>query len=353
MALHVVDISPSTIRDVEDLCRVGRYESVEQFLALAIRNQVLLEKQRSTSGDEGRPDEPRGWHQPPSERQVDTEAGLGTAAVDRSAVEPDLLRARRGLGRPAEVLTARPTLGPLFGQYYRFLPLKLVTRLLAYECQTELPELAPFAQRAVGQAFAFAQRLQKVAGAAKSSLSTGFPTRVRDEARSRIRFEYQYVGRRRADGRLDGFGTDMGLFDIKVNGKTARIGLSEGGYEFACLSNPLLDENGTLPLSDEEVRFLLARIRDHLPDEHRHMVEILRAVRHGCTTPASLAYDLGKFYAGRFGGQWTEAKINLTRSGGVSRLLEMRVLGSKKEGVRVVYSVDEGAAQAISDGGQA
>src|SRR5262249_10189486 len=103
MAVHVCDIDAKSLAEIGRYIDAGRYGSVDEFLVVALRNQLVLERSQPIKG------------------QVRDQ---GTTANVRSAhsgyrlddVPPEITLASTGT----------PGRGPLFGQFYRYLPLKFV-----------------------------------------------------------------------------------------------------------------------------------------------------------------------------------------------------------------------------------
>ena len=350
MAMHLIDISGDDLKDIKVFVGQGRFESVEEFLNVALRNQLLLERQHQlltpTALEDGAI--PQQHYQtvtgsvtkPPEAAGRSSAASLFPPAVDCESILA--LQDREDV-----LLDSKPTTrGPLFGQFYRFLPLKIVLRIVAANSRQGMPEIGAVARQVVQIANTVGnilrERERDKQSAIQFSLATGVPSEERDLRKSSARFESQYLGRIKKSGQADGFGFALGFLGWREDKDQVRIGLTDPGYRFAMFKNPVLDAGGDSPLSPAEACHLTSWIRERLPYEYEHMEQILSFVRGGANTPSTLAQLMLQFYLDRFGDErWTIPKANLTRSGGVSRLVEMQVLQAVKEGPRVIYAVNE------------
>ena len=346
MAVHLIDISGPELEAIRTLVQGGRFAAVEDFLQVAVRNQLVLERARQP----GMTLQPAPVAAPPNQKRISKAAPdamvAGQVTWDMPGLEPFEVE-----NLPASAIPTLPAPGlgpgPLFGQFYRFLPVKLVLRALAVESAGGFPEFKGFSKKAVAAAKLLAEVLAGLpVRTSPLSLTTGLPSEDRDAGKSAARFEAQYVGRVRSSGQPDGFGFAVGfLAAAKEDGASMRVGLTEAGLAFVRLRNPTLDDRETTPLSSEEARFIVKWFRDNLPDEFTHMREVVAAVRRGSNTPTSMAQAMMQFYEHTFRQErWTPPKANLTRSGAVSRLIEMQLLGASKEGQRVMYAVNEALA---------
>lgn len=324
MGIQLVDMSPGDFAQVKELVSAGRFSSAEEFLQTAIRNQLLLERQGA-----------------PAVRSSDA----APPASDPSRWSVVSLPSNNPVEAP-ELAAPR---GPLFGQFYRFLPLKFVLRFVATQTATALVDLRAIEDE-VGVEGAKLAAALRGAEQGDVALSTGFPSDDRDSRKSRDRFTAQYLGRPTSSGAVGGFGVVLGLLGSKpAREKDAvQVALTKAGLQFVRLRNPVLDDGQKVPLSVDEISFLWELISKRLPDERDHMREAVRAIRSGANTPTELAGSLSKFYKKRFSDEdWSEAKVNLTRSGAVSRLSEMSVVKPEKSGSRVTYEVNDEVAKKL------
>jgi len=335
MALYLINISPDNQRVIDELIKSRRYESLEHFVEVAIRNQIVYETQQE---------------------ELRLSAFKGVATRKNRVVKATTTGEYKLEPRPLWAFSdsnikplpnVQPAKGPLWGQFYRFLPLKLVIRLLADAQRESLVDLESFGKRILPEVLHLAKQLrladndgQTVGGL---SLSAGFPSPERDLGKSWKRFCSQYIGRVRSDGTLDGFPAALGFVGVECQKDKTIIGLTKIGIQFASLFNPVLDDGViTQPLSEEEVSFLIYHIVREMPGESSQLREIVKLISNGLNTPKELDLHLGKYYKKRFPNEnWTFAKVSVMRAGAVSRLAEMGLVVVIKKGGLVKYLLQQ------------
>jgi hypothetical protein len=297
----ITDILPAEYESIKALVERGAYLSVQQFVATAVSNQLHLESSAS---------EPEGI----AEKRVEIERPLSL----------------EGLGLPAATPVTFETVplkdAPLWGQYYRFLPLKVVLRVVANSTKLAPIELASVAWTVSSTARGFAKKLGGLASLLDVSPLPGFPATSGGQlkmAKSENRFLAQYLGTVGKDGRTRGFPFELGFLALE-NGSPARIALSPAGLKFVNLVNPLIDTEDThaLPLGAEESEMVLQHVAKFLPEELRQIRELFSKLARGPETPASLDAHFIGYYKNRFG-SWSDAKCRTMRAGLTSRCIEL------------------------------
>ena len=234
----------------------------------------------------------------------------------------------------------------LWGQYYRFLPVKLATRVLSNLSEKKMPRLYDFLDACTAEALKLRPALVKIDKKERiehgERLSASFPT---NEDKSMKRFAHQYlVYIRGSDGKLDGMMPSLRFANITVEDNVVSIGLTKFGLDFSRIVNPTLDNTGTQPLSQEEKEFLFNHIADNLPKEYEHMMTSVSAISSGINSRDELNQTLSKFYSKYHSGdEWSEAVVNTMRSGLFSRMTELGIITRDKKGRNVTYDLsDEG-----------
>src|SRR5437667_8772645 len=117
----ITDILPEEYESIKALVERGAYLSIQQFVATAVGNQLHLESTAS---------EPEGI----AEKHVEIQRALSLEGLGLPAATPVTLE------------TVPPKDAPLWGQYYRFLPLKVVLRVVANSTKLAPTELASIAR---------------------------------------------------------------------------------------------------------------------------------------------------------------------------------------------------------------
>ncbi|MCG8554028.1 MAG: hypothetical protein MJD61_01885 [Proteobacteria bacterium] len=159
-----------------------------------------------------------------------------------------------------------------------------------------------------------------------------------------LRYASQFVASTNSNGQLSGLLVSFKLINRLV-GSRSPVGLTEAGWAFAALKNPVLDQPEGLAdaprFTPEEVGFLLKHIARSVPAERFAYRSILEAVEAGNTSPDSLDRALSKY---RSQGQDREAStsfLSSQRSGAVSRMSDLGLVQRSRAGVRVEYGITE------------
>jgi DNA-binding transcriptional ArsR family regulator len=346
----MIDITPDSLKQIQHLINLGRYQNLEQFLATAFRNQLVLEN--STIGQKQSDSFPSVTDDRGIQRELDTEVSAVT-------IEP---RASWSAAQAQTVSlpSAQPVQDPLWGQFYRFLPLKLVLRLLTSIAEIRAVSLIGFRETAIIEAVYLSDLLRSADVRRKSlgmlPLSVAFPNPKRPE-KSQRRFLTQYVGLFSKQGSLTGFPSDMGFLVHPKDGDDNAIQLSGAGAEFARIPNPVLDSGDlSSPLSPEEVAFLVNYVAKVMPGEKRQMVGLLSAISRGADAPSELQKRMSEVYEPYYRTEmaaepWSRKKVALMTSGALSRLVEMGYVLRQRDGQHVRYELSgdwESAAQVLS-----
>ena len=317
----VVDIPDELVARVRTAVADGSYDDPEQFLELALRNQLEMEESEQSSlpsfGEAvggGRP-----------EQQKLLTAAHATESEVKEANDPDTSDHLEDLSwRSFEVQTVAPPDesrlddGPLWGQYNRF---REETAATAREYGLRLEEIDDLQDRGRGE-----------------KLSSALPTSDKKD-RSLERFKTHFVGQLETSGELTGAAPDLRFVDIHPDEKT--FGLTDAGLEFASIRNPLLDEGieAEQSLSAEEREFYVKHVRSSVTEEYEAMQFLADAVMEGINRPTSLTEKVAEL-----NDNWSESQAKTVRSGLVSRMVELGLLSRHRVGARGTgYDVtDEG-----------
>jgi len=328
MAIYLVSVGPEHIKAIAKLIERGNYTSVEQFLAVAVTNQLTYERQDAESRNA-------------QTHMAAQKKAHAAVQIENSDLQAFALR---------ETQVAMPdvqhnrTSQLLWGQYYRFLPLKAALRLMINSFG-ERPFFLHDAHKIVqDRIMTLADYLEsRRAGEGLMRLDVGFPSRSRDLERSIGRFIVQYVGKCAGNGTLTGFPSMMGLLAKARPEDDCAVQFTDAAVSFAQLTNPILDGPSTLePLAIEERRFIVKHICDALPMEASHMKLVASAIESGNNTPKKLLGALLDFYRATYSDrELSESQTTLMRSGCISRLVELGVVTSSRTGGRARYSISE------------
>lgn len=224
---------------------------------------------------------------------------------------------------------------PLWGQLYRFLPLKVGVRVLANLCADVPVDIERFHESASEIAHRFRFHLMDLDRRNRSGvgekLATSFPTGKRESIR---RYITQFLlNARPTDGNHTGFMARMYFASINDDDGECFVCPTQAGLDFAGLPNPVLDVgNSSEPLSTEEVDFLLGHLSGSVKAEYEHLLAFLTLLRDGPMGGEELNAGLQGYYLGfqKKGSQWSDAMINTMRSGVTSRTIELGLASRKR-----------------------
>lgn len=348
----VVDIPDPLVGRVKEVVKDEGYENSQEFVATAIENQLELEEsdveefvtldeavaEFGTNGSENRE----------GVEEVETD-GLGKRTYDTvpTVTPPD---------------DDRRNSGPLWGQYNKIFPAKLVVRRLANvvrdlnEDGTSTPQdgihwidLEQF-QEETGQlarnyGLQIKEQDEKQARGRGEKLSAGLPT-GKDTEKSISRFQAHFVGQSKLDGSIAG-ATPSLLFVNISDEEVSRIGITDAGLAFAELYNPLLDKgpDAEESLSMDEREFYINHVRDDLPAEYEAMVTTANAIADGEDRPDELTDQVRQLED-----DLSESKAKTMRSGIVSRMHELGLIERERVGQRgIAYTLTGSGEALVSD----
>ena len=353
----VVDVPDDLVGRVKSVVEGEGYENAQEFVKTAIENQVEIEE----SGEVG--------FKTLEEAVSEFDDGTSEDAQQRDVKTQEL--GTDGLGKRDydTVPTVSPpdddrlSSGPLWGQYNKIFPAKLVVRRLANvireqnEDGTSTPQdgilwvdLERFREETGRLARDYGLQIkeydQKRSRGRGEKLSSGLPTGENTE-KSVGRFQTHFVGRSKRDGSLTGASPSLMFVQI-TDEDVGRIGITEAGLEFAELYNPLLDigPDADESLSTDECEFYLKHVQSELPAEYEAMVTAAKAIGEGDDRPNELTDRIAQLRE-----SWSESKANTMRSGIVSRMHELGLIKRERVGQRgISYTLTEAGEGLTFDG---
>lgn len=362
------DCNRRTKTEIDGLMATGRYRDLGELVAVAVANLAVLHARVATEGTvviDGGPRESG------SNGRVRAEQKIRPAARDRSddAVagwrssllpvdEPPERFAPISLS-PSEPGRPVPLTNWVFGQFNRLLPAKVNCRMLAHLIRHE-PNgvgLSTSATTIVRHAAVLGDYLASLDRRYEidrdQALATAFPRTGNEGDKGRMRYANQFVANSNKAGELSGLLIDLKLIN-SVPGKEPRLLLTEPGWNFARLPNPIIDGSTDLAenlpltkLTDEEQRFLLDHIQASVPVERFAYSAITEAINGGADTPSELDAALLK-YAPRDKRNNTSF-LSSQRSGAVSRMSDLGLICRIRDGVKVRYAVTDAARALLSN----
>ncbi|MFQ5910497.1 MAG: hypothetical protein ACE5IJ_07225 [Thermoplasmata archaeon] len=339
----VLDIDPDTYERVLSLIRDRRYRDLQEFASAAFVNQLTIEGQEA-----GSPFELDVGHDFSVSSQEDVPGthpgGRSQSGIGRNSVKWDQV-STVAMPRPDG-----PFSGYIWGQYNKFLPLKVALRQLASVSVqkgpwVELSKIQRLASQAAAHIGGDLRRAESRLGKdLLERLSTGFPKGF-SEVKSIERFESQFVGHITKDGVIYGMPGNIGFANIVEKAGHTLIGLTKLGLEFCRLTNPVID-NGKLerPLSQEEADSYLDHVTEALPKECRAMRLILNAIEENKDSPDQMTERLRTLRE-----NWSGAVLNTMRVGLLSRMWDLGLIQRNRAGQRVDYSLTDRGTTWLED----
>ena len=237
----------------------------------------------------------------------------------------------------------------IFGQFNRLLPVKASCRALAHllDGKPNGVSLDEAASRISEEALTLGRLLahrDKLSGTKRDeALSTAFPSPDREIEKSRLRYANQFVASISKQGKVSGLLMDLKLIN-HTGTKNPRLQLTEAGWGFAKLRNPVLDGDApeaTQKFTAEERSFLLNHISSSVPAEDFAYRTIIEAVDGGVQTPDELDVVLREHVSQDAGRSLTKSFLASQRSGAVSRMADLELITRERTGVKVFYVVTD------------
>lgn len=317
---YAFELDPKKWELIQELLREGRYETVAQFVAVAIENQFQLEAIAVEQG------------------------AMSLAGQSTNRTNPDLPPKLSSPGETPALVQAKEGTNDeiVWGLYNRIFPVKITLRVLAQLLVSErsktielrmLRDEAALQARRLGKELALKDRSR--AHGRSGKLATGLPFRRGDK--SLDRFKNMFVGTVSNKGKSDGFPALLKFVVLQKLDGHAVASLTPAGYKFSSLENPILDElpeASRVALSTAESDFYTAHILDVLPREWDICCRILEGIPDGNDSPDSVDGIIRGSVPGL-----NPSLIAATRAGIISRLDELGLVQRRQDGLRVSYSL--------------
>ena len=237
----------------------------------------------------------------------------------------------------------------IFGQYNKLLPTKVSCRALAHLLNNKpngvplAPSTSEIAEEALALGIFLADHDKKHGTKRDHALSTAFPSLNREVEKSRLRYASQFVAGVNKRGQISGLLTDLKLVN-HTGSKKPYLKLTKAGWNFVVLRNPVLDNDTPKiieRLSIAEKHFLLDHISSSVPAEDFAYRTILAKVEVGANTPDKLDSALQEYVSKDKSKNLTKSFLASQRSGAVSRMADLGLIGRERNGVKVLYVVTD------------
>lgn len=372
---------PETKKDLDNLLLSGQYKDYTEIISSAVANLAVLQQELSQTGAIiiGSGDSWEGHRISAAMEENRKEAGqepLGTLPeiqpkpIKRSVSQPDQIPSIfliNGVKVPQSALAAPPSdvwvnghEVPLdrwlFGQYNKLLPAKANCRALVnlMDGKTKGVPLEEAALKIAEEATTlgdFLIRLDEQHGIGRDdALSTAFPSTGGNSEKARLRYANQFVASVNNQRQVSGLLIDLKLINF-TRGKDIRLLLTEVGWHFASLPNPILDspqETLAHKFSAEEIDFLLNHIAHSVPAEDFAYRTIIAAIAQGADTPEKIDAALEKYVTKSKKRDLSKSFLSSQRSGAISRMADLGLVTRVRDGVRVLYVITEKGSEFTS-----
>jgi hypothetical protein len=354
-----INISERTKGELDRLLELGQYRDYSEAIEVAIANQALLHGNPHLHGDLGHPAQSRSFEN----RVPNTNAAEVTQPKSGAQPIPAVFTSRgeymakvKIAAFPSETVENIREVSVdqwIFGQHNKLLPVKATCRALANlllrdPTHYEGVPLSKAASEIAGEAVLLGDLLHQSDRELKiyrdDVLAFAFPrSDSANSDKSRLRFASQFVASLTNHGVLTGLPVDLKLVN-KDDSRSPKLLLTEAGWKFAQMSNPVLDgkiDRNSKKFSDEEVEFFVDHIKTHVPAESFAIRAVLNAIASGANTPDALDDALQQFLPQRQDKPFTRAFLTTQRAGVISRLSDLGLLRRIRDGIKVVYAVTE------------
>jgi hypothetical protein len=348
-----LDISQRTKDELEKLVQLGGHRNYSEAVAIAVANQLVLQSQ--AAGD------------PISYTSAEVHAKIHLServhGRDCSSVDSGLHRVPElfsylgpEVATPSFAESSGDSFLPtpeilvdrwIFGQHNKLLPVKAtcraMARLMSASTSTNLgirKTASQIASEAVKLGDYLRQLDQTSSVHRDDALSFAFPySGSPNSDKARLRYANQFVVSSTKQGNLTGLPIELRLVG-RYESQTNQVSLTDAGWLFARMRNPILDDGGDgrrSKFSDEEIDFLLAHIRDYVPAEAFAYKVILEAIAQGANMPEKLDDALEVYLPQRQVKPFTRAFLTTQRAGVVSRMIELGLIRRVRDGINASY----------------
>jgi hypothetical protein len=336
-----VKVDNATYARIRYLVKEGSYASVENFVEIAVKNQLLLE----------------------TEGKLETVSPQSTPKTVKIEGQSPSTFLRVPGKTYTQTLAAQPLeesikSAMVWGQINRLAPAKFVLRILLNSLAASddrSVDLKRFSAEVAEQATAFrlfAKKKDKIHRIRGEEIYVCFPER---DPSSQQRFLNYFVGKAPLRKWTDSILTGLSLANIEeMEDGSTLIGLTEIGLKLALLHSPLIDDfflkgkQIDAPLSSEEISLLIDHIKSARPGEYEFMIFTLDSVKKGADTPTKLRHRIFDFLKSKdLQIKLSEKVANTMQVGVVGRLVETRLLKIEKEAQKSKYLVTEKGEELI------
>jgi len=239
----------------------------------------------------------------------------------------------------------------LWGQFNRFLPIKMTLRTLLAIGHGEEVSMSDWQKKVRMNAATWREHLKsqdkKLRIKRGTQLASAFPT---EEEKSLNRFIDHFTAVIRGTiGPVDGMAAELGF--IEVDAKTKMVKLTKIGYEYVMLWNPVIDveEETVFPMSEEERTWMKNHLKSYLVKEYKFMVNVMKSIAAGQDTRLELLAETVKLYGPNSGRGWNEDLVSTYQGGALARATALGMIGRRWEYRRVHYLLTDSGMEFLGE----
>jgi len=351
---------------LDQLIKHGEYEDYSQAIASAIENLEMLHREISGKGSlviDSKQDSPLlSSENIPGSSSKDGRLTQQPRPKSQKAkpIIPELFK-KKDLVKPKDFAPlsddkwsfedAVPLNKWIFAMYNRLLPAKVNCRALA-QMQTDLDGSVPYdqARSEISSTITDLGDYLKNYDVTNElnrdiAFATAFPLSGKGNDKSLERYLNQFLGYVNKEGNLESLLYSFKLINYEPS-DNPRILLTEAGWDFANLYNPILDDEGTTKsekFSSEEIGFLIQHISKNVPVEDYAYRTIIKSILDGNHTPSSIDGALKGTVKVEKGTKLTDSYLSSQRSGAISRMSDLDLIKRIRIGVTIKYEITERA----------
>lgn len=315
------EISTDVYDKINTLIELKKYQNIETFLDISIKNQLTIEQSYD--------DSKKTWKK-----------GNELFRYLKNVTDKPLTVQSR--------LSKNEFHEPLSGLINRYSPSKIILRTLSnfiLERKNQFIDYKEFCNSLISLCTNIRSILDKIEQKENKyfrgkSLKVGLP---QNNQKSRQRFLDFYIGSfssKKNDGLLSTLNF-IAVYNDK-NTSSPVIGLTEEGYKFSSLKSPLIDDLIILgktisnPLSIDEIFFILNHLKNIEHGEFSFSNYLYESIKDGYNTPQKLNLRTIKYFGNK---NLSASTINNLKTGALSRLVELNLIQITRKGIYTTYKL--------------
>ena len=247
----------------------------------------------------------------------------------------------------------------LWGQFSRFLPVKVSLRILAAAYQDKNEDEYVTIDEWFTFVFEYAVAIRSYLRAMDKEhrnprgeqLASGFP-KWDEEGKSLNRFVNHFCAAQYSDETIVGFPAHLGMITVEgdsdVDFSEWKVALTTVGLEYISLANPVIDEGSpTTSMSKQEAQFMMDRIEEGLPSSWGFLRFVLSSIAEDHSTPTELSNEITRVYGKGTSRNWNEKQVPTYRTGAIGLLGDMGLITRSWSSRSVTYSISDRGMEAI------